>query len=127
MQAGIAAAISLRSYLLVTALSKSKRTISLRFPDINLSHTWNIDDLPWGTFSQPGKKKYYYDLVTSLDPELVAAMKPHLATVSLDAPDDIRKIHQNSASAFLYILLSLGSPSFPGCLYSLRSTIPMGA
>lgn len=119
--------MSLRSYLLVTALSKSKRTISLRFPDINLSHTWNLDDLPWSTFSQPGKKKYYYDLVTALDPELLAAMKPHLASVSLDQPDDIRKVHQSSASCFLYLLLSLGSQSFPGCLYTLRSTIPIGA
>jgi mevalonate kinase len=83
--------------------------------------------LPWNAFSAPGKKKYYYDLVTSLDPELVAAMKPHLANVSLDAPDDVRKVHQNSASCFLYLLLSLGSPSFPGCLYTLRSTIPIGA
>ena len=126
-QKAIAAAISLRSYLLVTALSKSKRTISLRFPDINLSHTWNIDDLPWGTFSHPSKKTYYYDLVTSLDPELVAALKPHLADVSVDAPENVRKQHQNSALAFLYLLLSLGSQSFPGCLYTLRSTIPLAA
>lgn len=126
-QAAIAAAISLRSYLLVTALSKSKRTITLRFPDIDLSHTWNIDELPWAAFSVPGKKKYYYDLVTSLDPGLLAAMKPHLENVSLDASEDMRKVHQHSASAFLYLLLSLGSPSFPGCLYTLRSTIPIGA
>jgi len=126
-QAAIAAAISLRSYFLVSALSKSKRTISLRFPDINLSHTWNIDDLPWATFSAPGKKKYYYDLVTELDPELLAAMKPHLTNVSVGMPEEIRKVHQNSASAFLYLLLSLGSQSFPGCLYTLRSTIPIGA
>ncbi|KAH8803172.1 mevalonate kinase [Xylogone sp. PMI_703] len=123
----VAASISLRSYLLVTALSKSRRTISLRFPDINLSHTWNIDDLPWAAFSAPGKKKYYYDLVTALDPELLAAMKPHLADVSKDQPDDIRKVHHNSAGAFLYLLLSLGSQSFPGCLYTLRSTLPIGA
>lgn len=126
-QAAIAAAISLRSYFLVSALSKSKRTISLRFPDINLSHTWNIDELPWEAFSAPGKKKYYYDLVTELDLELLAAMKPHLTTVSLGMPEEIRKVHQNSASAFLYLLLSLGSKSFPGCLYTLRSTIPIGA
>lgn len=126
-QAAIAAAISLRSYLLVTSLSKSRRTISLRFPDINLSHTWNIDDLPWSTFSHPSKKKHYYDLVTELDPELVAAMKPHLANVSPGAPDEVRKVHQNSASAFLYIFLSLGSQSFNGCLYTLRSTLPIGA
>jgi mevalonate kinase len=127
MQAAVAAAISLRSYLHVTALSKSKRTISLRFPDISLSHTWNIDDLPWSTFSHPAKKKYYYDLITSLDPDLVVAMKPHLADVSLHAPDDVRKVHQAAASSFLYIFLSLGSQSFPGCLYTLRSTIPIGA
>jgi mevalonate kinase len=126
-QAAIAAAISLRSYLLVTALSKSKRTISLRFPDINFSHTWNIDDLPWSKFSAPGKKKYYYDLVTSLDPELVAAIQPHLADISPGASEDLRKVHYNSASSFLYLLLSLGSPSFSGCLYTLRSTIPIGA
>lgn len=127
MQAAIAAAISLRSYLLVTALSKSKRTISLLFPDISLSHTWKIDDLPWGIFSQPTKKKHYYDLITSLDPDLVAALKPHLADISLSAPDEIRKVHQNSALCFLYLFLSLGSQSFPGCLYTLRSTIPIGA
>ncbi len=99
----------------------------MRFPDIHLSHTWNIDDLPWDKFSHPSKKKYYYDLITSLDPDLVVAMKPHLADVSLDASDEVRKVHQNSASAFLYLFLSLGSQSFPGCLYTLRSTIPIGA
>ncbi|KAG9244078.1 ribosomal protein S5 domain 2-type protein [Calycina marina] len=123
----IAASIALRSYLLVTALSKSKRTISLRFPDIDLSHTWDIDELPWAIFSHPSKKKYYYDLVTSLDSDLVAAMKPHIANVSLHKSEEERKIHQNSASAFLYIFLSLGSQSFPGCLYTLRSTIPIAA
>lgn len=54
-------------------------------------------------------------------------MEPHLDDISPDAPEDIRKIHQNSARAFLYILLSLGSQSFPGCLYTLRSSIPLGA
>lgn len=98
----------------------------MRFPDINLSHTWNIDDLPWSEFSDPSKKKYYYDLVTVLDPDLLAAMKPHLANISPDATEDLRKVHQNSASAFLYLFLSLGSQSFPGCLYTLRSTIPIG-
>lgn len=97
------------------------------FPDIDLSHTWNIDDLPWAVFSHPSKKKYYYDLVTQLDPELLDAMKPHLADVSPDAAEDTRKIHMASAAAFLYIFLSLGNPSFPGCLYTLRSTLPIGA
>ncbi|EFY87920.1 Mevalonate kinase [Metarhizium acridum] len=122
----IAAAISLRSYLHVTTLSKSKRTVSLRFTDIDLVHTWNIDELPWDTFQQPSKKKSYYSLVTELDPDLVAALGPHV-DVSPDGPEDIRRVHRNGAFAFLYLFLSLGSPSFPGCLYTLRSTIPIGA
>lgn len=126
-KAAIAAAISLRSYLLVTALSKSQRTITLRFPDINFHHKWHIDELPWSKFSEPSKKKFYYDLVTSLDPDLVEAMKPYLSDISPNASLEQRKIHQAAASAFLYLFLSLGSQSFPGCIYTLRSTIPIGA
>ncbi len=126
-KAAMAAAISLRSYLLVTHLSKSRRTITLRFPDISLDHTWDIDSLPWEVFSSPGKKKYYYDLVTSLDAELVEAMQPHLSTVSVKVSDDARKIHKAAASAFLYLFLSLSSQKSPACIYTLRSTLPIGA
>ena len=126
-KAAMAAAISLRSYLLVTTLSKSQRTISLRFPDIGLSHTWDIDDLPWSTFSHPSKKKMYYDLVTTLDPDLVKAMQPHLSGVSPKTTGEHRKIHQAAASAFLYLFLSLGNETFPGSIYALRSTLPIGA
>lgn len=127
LQAAIAAAISLRSYLLVTTLSKSKRTVTLKFPDIDLAHTWNIDELPWSAFSHPQKKKLYYDLVTTLDEDLVAAIQPCLENVSADKPADLRKVHKNSAASFLYIFMSLGSQSFAACQYTLRSTIPIGA
>ena len=126
-KAAMAAAISLRSYLLVTTLSKSHRTITLRFPDIGFSHKWEIDALPWSKFSHPSKKKFYYDLVTSLDPELVEALQPHLSKISLEASPENRKVHQASASAFLYLFLSLASQDFHGCIYSLRSTLPIGA
>ncbi|KAL8695512.1 MAG: hypothetical protein Q9218_000090 [Villophora microphyllina] len=126
-KAAMAAAISLRSYLLVTALSKSQRTITLLFPDIGLEQSWNIDDLPWSTFSQPSKKVHYYDLVNKLDPELVEAMQPHLSNISPKVSPESRKTHQHAASAFLYLFLSLGSPNFAGCVYTLRSTIPIGA
>ena len=125
-KAAIAAAISLRSYLLCTTLTKSKRTVTLRFTDINLDHTWNIPDLPWSTFRHPSKKRKYYDLVTSLDKELVEAMQPHIATVSPDEEPHRRKQHQAAASAFLYLFLSLGSEHSPPCIYALRSTIPIG-
>ncbi|KAF7718056.1 Mevalonate kinase [Penicillium ucsense] len=126
-KAALAAAISLRSYLLVTTLSKSHRTVTLNFRDLGLSHTWDIDTLPWSVFHHPSKKKFYYDLVTDLDPELVEAIQPHVDIVSKHLPEDQRKIHIRSASSFLYLFLSLGSPQSPGAIYTLRSTIPTGA
>lgn len=125
-KAAIAAAISLRSYLLCTTLSKSKRIVTLKFSDIGLDHTWNIHDLPWSAFQHPTKKRKYYDLVTSLDKDLVDAMQPHIATVSPDCEPHCRKILQAAASCFLYLFLSLGSESSPPCVYSMRSTIPIG-
>ncbi|CRG88010.1 hypothetical protein PISL3812_05034 [Talaromyces islandicus] len=126
-KAALAAAISLRSYMLVTTLSKSHRTVTLNFRDIGLNHTWEIDELPWHVFQQPSKKKMYYDLVTELDPELLEAMQPHVAAVSPNEPEDVRKIRQSSAAAFLYLFLSLGSPNSHAAVYTLRSTIPPGA
>lgn len=101
--------------------------MTLRFPDIALDHTWDIDSLPWAIFSHPSKKKFYYDLITTLDPDLLEAMKPHISTVSRLAAEDIRKIHQSAASAFLYLFLSLSSQKSSACIYTLRSTIPIGA
>ncbi|OSS53698.1 hypothetical protein B5807_01627 [Epicoccum nigrum] len=126
-KAAIAAAISLRSYLHVSFLSKSNRTVQLRFPDIQMEHTWNIDDLPWEAFSKSGKKKYYYDEVIALDPDLMAAIQPFIDEVSPKASESIRKIQHASACSFLYLFLSLASRKTPPCVYTLRSTIPIGA
>lgn len=125
-RAAIAAAISLRSYLLCTTHTKSQRTVSLKFPDIGLDHTWNIHDLPWAAFRQPAKRKKYYDLVTSLDEELVEVMQPHIAAVSHGVKDQVRERHQQAARAFLYLFLSLGTEGSPACTYALRSTVPVG-
>ncbi|MCJ1309151.1 Mevalonate kinase [Agyrium rufum] len=126
-KAAMAASISLRSYLLVTTLSKSKRTITLRFPDVGLDHTWDIDELPWDIFSHPDKKKNYYDLVTTLNEDLVAAIQPYLDVVAPSTPPEQRKVLQSAAKSFLYLFLSLASQSFPGSIYTLRSTLPIGA
>lgn len=128
-KAAMAAAISLRSYLLVTTLSKSQRTITLVFPDIGLDHTWNINDLPWDIFAKTTRKPRYYDMVTTLDPELVQAMQPHIDEVSshISPEKPERKRHQAAASAFLYLFLCLSSPTAAACIYTLRSTIPIGA
>ncbi|KAL9605073.1 MAG: hypothetical protein Q9219_000007 [cf. Caloplaca sp. 3 TL-2023] len=126
-KAAMAAVISLRSYLLVTSLAGPDRTITLRFPDIEFEHSWKIDDLPWTIFSHPSKRKHYSDLVDKLDPELVEAMQSHLSSISPEAPPEKRRTHHSAASAFLYLFLSLGSRDFHGCIYTLRSTIPIGA
>ena len=47
--------------------------------------------------------------------------------MSPKASDKVRKIHLSSATAFLYLFLSLGSQKSPPCVYTLRSTIPIGA
>ncbi|PFH59425.1 hypothetical protein XA68_12402 [Ophiocordyceps unilateralis] len=127
-KSAIAAAISLRSYLHVAPASDSSRTVTLNFPDIHLVHEWPIDDLPWAAFEQSGKRKSQDACLTTLDPDLVAALQPRVVSVCTDCPDDVRKVHHSAASAFLYLLLSLhDASSLPGCRYTLRSTIPIGA
>lgn len=101
--------------------------MTVRFPDIELEHTWDLDELPWDAFNAPGKKKHYYDLVTALDPELLAALQPHLDAVSPKVAESIRKIHHASACSFLYLFLSLASRKVSPCVYTLRSTIPLRA
>jgi len=123
----MAASISLRSYLLVSPKPSGPRKIVLEFPDIKLNHTWDLDSLPLAAFADPAKAKRFDDRLTSLDPELVAALEPHIATVSTHLPEKARHQHHAAASCFLYLLLSLGTPSMPGCAYTMRSTIPIGA
>ncbi|TPX10703.1 uncharacterized protein E0L32_008272 [Thyridium curvatum] len=126
-QPALAAAISLRSYLLVTTLSKSRRTVQLNFRDIGLNHTWEIANLPWSTFHRPSRKHSYTSVVDSLDPDCLEAIIPHAEAVSKHLPDKERKTHIKSTTAFLYLFLSLSSSTSPGFIYTLRSTIPIGA
>ena len=120
----IAAAISLRSYLLVTTLSES-RIVKLNFNDIGLNHEWNTDTLPWHLVHLPPKGRLSF--VNSLDPALLEAITPHAEAVSKGLPEEQRKIHVRSAKAFLCLFLSLGSPDNTGYCYTLRSTVPIGA
>ncbi|WDK23479.1 Mevalonate kinase [Colletotrichum graminicola] len=78
-------------------------------------------------FTTPLRRSSTTTWVTSLDDDLLAALQPHLADISPEKSESERKVHQKTALAFLYLFLSLGSPEFPGCMYILRSTIPIGA
>lgn len=127
VQAAMAASVSLRSYLLVTPASASRPSVTLTFPDISLQHSWYLDELPFGDFTHTTKAKRFDEQVSVLDTELMAAIQPHVANVSVHLPEKARHQHHAAASCFLYILLSLGSPEMPSCVYSMRSTIPIGA
>lgn len=126
-QAAIAAAISLRCYLLVTPTQSPDRSITLDFSDVGLTHTWPIVDLPWAEFAQSSKVKRASDRVDALDSELLDALHPHVSTISLEAAEHTRKIHQQAATAFLYLLLSLSTPDSQSCTYTMRSTIPIAS
>ncbi|KAH7025238.1 mevalonate kinase [Microdochium trichocladiopsis] len=124
-QPTIAASISLRSYLLVTTLSKSKRTIRLKFKDLGLDHTWDINSLPWDLSGR--QKQSYVSTVTAIDQELLQAILPHANAVSPHLDEKQRQTHVRPAIAFLYLFLCLGDRHSPGAIYTLRSTIPIGA
>lgn len=119
-QGAIAAAISLRSYLLVTPYPKPSKTLTLRFTDIGLDHSWNIDSLPWSAFSAPGKKRYFFDSLERLDPQLIKSLKPLIDPIS-------GRVLQAAATSFLFLFCMIGSQHSPGAIYAMRSTIPIGA
>ncbi|KAI5818574.1 ribosomal protein S5 domain 2-type protein [Pyronema omphalodes] len=116
----IAAAISLRSYLLVTPYPKPSRTLTLRFSDIGLDHSWEIDALPWKAFTAPGKKRYYFDSLERLDPMLMKALKPFIDAIP-------GKVLQAAATSFLFLFMMIGNQHSPAAIYTMRSTIPIGA
>ncbi|KAI9832988.1 MAG: Mevalonate kinase [Phylliscum demangeonii] len=120
----IAVAIGLRSYLRVAALPES-RTVHLKFPDIGLDHAWDIDALPWTRV--PGRPDGGLSSTNTLDAALFEAVRPHAEAVSADLPEDKRKVHVRSATAFLYLFLLLASKHGPGSVYTLRSAVPIGA
>jgi len=104
----------------VTPVSKPSRALTLRFADIELDHSWDIDSLPWDKFAAPGKKRYYFDSIERLDKHLMEAIKPFIAGIP-------GKNQQAAVTPFLYLFLMLGSQHTPAAIYTMRSTLPIGA
>ncbi|ODV64096.1 mevalonate kinase [Ascoidea rubescens DSM 1968] len=124
----IAAAVSLRTYLLV-APSKDPNTINLNFPDINFSHKWSIHDIPWSikdnfNNNDDDNNNTNDKNIPKPDDELVPEYVSSLSELILDINDTI---HYCSASAFLYLYLNLCSLSTIGHTFTIRSTLPIGA
>ncbi|KAK9461089.1 ribosomal protein S5 domain 2-type protein [Lipomyces oligophaga] len=117
----IAAALSLRSYLLVSAHSPAKAgQISLEFPDIKLQYSWDIASLPWD--HAPSKATTPDSLCppSELHEPLVEALETPLANI-------YSSFQRVAAHTFLYLYCSILSPSQTGVTFSIRSALPIGS
>lgn len=117
----IAAALSLRAYLLVSPSAKSSDTITLDFPDIGLSHSWNRNDLPWDEV-----KKHVTH--TGGRPNVTEELLPEIIDGLTDALLDLdSKLHYTACYCFLYLYMNLCDAQTEGMSFCVRSTLPIGA
>lgn len=116
----IAAALSLRAYLLVTPNSDPD-VILLDFPDIGLSHQWNRKDIAWNDIAPLLETKGGRPVAPQeLLPELVGKLEDNLG-------DFANSQHYTTCYAFLYLYVSLCARTTPGMAFCVRSTLPIGA
>lgn len=118
-QPAIAAALSLRAYLLVNP-SQDPDEISLEFPDISLKQLWKRQDIPWERISKYVEKHEGKPYATD---ELVPEILDLLSDL-LDMEDQRTYI---TCRCFLYLYSILCGPEVPGCHFVIRSTLPIGA
>lgn len=118
----IAAALSLRAYLLVAAPpSADENTIRLVFPDIDLSYSWNRNELP---FDDVKPFIQYHDGKPATTPELVPEIMDKISSILADIDNTF---HYNACASFLYLYMHLCTIDTPGREYCIRSTVPIGA
>lgn len=122
----IAAALSLRTYLLVTKdeLPDAKDAkIILKFKDIEFESSWTIDELPWHLKSSLGFENKPV-ITEELIPELVDGLSIPLSKIT-------SSLHYSSAFAFLYLFVNLCSKETikkgENITLTVRSTLPIGA
>lgn len=115
----IAAALSLRAYLLVNP-SEDPDEILLEFPDISLKYLWKRLEIPWDALEPLIQRHEGIPVTTD---ELVPEILDQLADL-LDMKDQRAYI---TCRCFLYLYTSLCSRDTPGCHFIIRSTLPIGA
>lgn len=116
----IAAALNLRGYLLVTP-SENPDIIELNFPDIELHHQWNRNELPWDELQklivfEDGKPVVNKELV----PDIIELLSGHLLHVN-------SKMHYTACRTFLYLYSHICSRETKGRKFTIRSAVPIGA
>lgn len=116
----IAAALSLRAYLLVSP-SASPDEIVLEFPDIFLVHKWKTADIPWDTLEKIVPRENGVPQPTELlIPEVLECLAPLLSDTALN-------LHYTACRCFLYLYVSLCGPQIAGHHFCIRLTLPIGA
>lgn len=117
----IAAALSLRTYLLVSR-SLDPTKVELNFPDISFRHSWKVQDFPWAAaeHAKLDSDSSKSALLDELVPELVSAVTNILSDIS-------SQIQYALAYAFVYLYTNLCSALMSGLTFTVRSTLPIGA
>lgn len=118
----IAAALSLRCYLLVVP-SPDPNNIRLQFPDIELDHTWNKSSIPWNDIQNYVKFDAKDQPVPP--PELVPEIVDQLSGMLGGFEDN--NIHHLACFCFLYLYVCLCDETRSGMTFIVRSTLPIGA
>lgn len=108
----IAAALSLRNYLLVHDSPESD-IITLDLPELKCREAFKVDQLPWPP------KKHGVAPGNDLDSEIVASIQPFI--------QDKESFQQAAISAFLYLYLTICDKTTTPKSYIFRSLLPVGA
>ena len=116
----IAAALSLRAYLLVRP-STNPDEIVLEFPDIGLKHVWNTNEIPWDELQKVLPRKNDLPAATDeLVPEILHLAADLLRGCLLD-------LHYTACRCFLYLYFNLCNRNVQGHHFCIRLTLPIGA
>lgn len=120
----IAAAIALRTYMLVSpSKGADAGNLILEFPEISLRFSYPISDLPWSSVNKANSASSITDpsqIPTNLDDNVVKALEPILAKVS-------NTFQHAAILAFFYLYLHLCNPDMPAYTFVTKSTLPVGA
>lgn len=115
----LAAALSLRAYLLATETNDD--SLRLEFPDIQLSHSWKLSELPWEKAQAHIERKNGKPVPTDeLNPEVINLIGEFLGDIESTA-------HYTTCLCFLYLYLHLCDPLVASRSFCIRSTLPIGA
>ncbi|KAF5099781.1 hypothetical protein D0Z00_001522 [Geotrichum galactomycetum] len=120
----IAAAIALRTYMLVVpSQGADAANLVLEFPSINLRFSYPVADLPWDAVKPQNKAARITNpaaIPTELDEAVLKALEPLLK--------DLKNSFQHVAVlAFFYLYLHLCTPDMPARTFVTQSTLPVGA